>query len=233
MAWINPTSPNIGDFFTFCYQQGVPDSDLPNVAFSITNGGSGYITAPAVTIGAPTIGATMTAAASVSGGVVTALIAINPGTNYGSLPAVTIAAPPSGGTQAAAEVTALASPFPAQVLNSSLLRTINDNAGAPILGELSSYVMAVYNMAFHQLLKFCPDQSGQTFFATARKAYNLANMRPGIIMAAGDQGSSQTMIVPEFFQHISLEALEATKTPWGQYWVSYQQMYGQTIWGWS
>ena len=233
MAWINPTSPNIADFFTFCYQQGVPDADLPNVAVLVTNGGGGYTSAPPVTIAPPAIGVTMAATATVSGGVVTGLTITNPGTNYGALPAVTIAAPPSGGTQAAAEVTALASPFPAQVLNSSLLRTINDNAGAPILGELSSYVMAVYSMAFHQLLKFCPDQSGQTFFATARKAYNLANMRPGIIMAAGDQGSSQTMIVPEFFQHISLEALEATKTPWGQYWVSYQQMYGQTIWGWS
>lgn len=233
MAWINPTSPNIGDFFTFCYQQGVPDADLPNVATSVTDGGGGYTSAPPVTIAPPAIGVTMAATATVSGGVVTGLTITNPGTNYGALPAVTIAAPPSGGTQATAEVTALASPFPAQVLNSSILRTINDNAGAPILGELSSYVMAVYNMAFHQLLKFCPDQSGQTFFATARKTYNLANMRPGIVMAAGDQGSSQTMIVPEFFQHISLEALEATKTPWGQFWVSYQQMYGQTIWGWS
>ena len=234
MAWTSPTTANLADFFAFCFQQGVPSADLPQATIAVVDGGSGYVTAPSVTVDAPVNpGLAMTATATISGGVVTAITVTNPGTNYASLPGVTIGAPPSGGTQATAQVTALASPFPAQVLNSSLLRTINDSAGAPILGELSSYVMAVYNLAFHILLIFAPDQSGQTFFGSARKTYDLSNMRPGIIMAAGDQGTSQTMIVPQFFQHITLEALEATKTPWGRYWVEYQQMYGQTIWGFT
>lgn len=234
MTWTSPTTANLADFFTFCFQQGVPTADLPQATIAVVDGGTLYETAPTVTIAAPVnTGVTMTATATISGGVVTAIAVTNPGTNYGSFPDVTLSAPPSGGTQATAQVTALASAFPAQTLNSSLLRTIDDGAGAPLLGELSSYVMAVYNLAFHMLLVFAPDQSGQTFFTTARKSYNLSNMRPGIVMAAGDQGSSQTMIVPQFFQHITLEALEATKTPWGRQWVEYQQMYGQTIWGFT
>lgn len=233
MAWVTPTSPNLADFFTYIYSQGVPSASAPLPVLSVTSGGSGYTTAPTVTISAPTIGTTMAATATVSGGVVTGFTVTNPGTNYASVPTLTIAAPPSGGTQATGSVTSLASIYPAAALNQSLDITINSQAGAYITGELSNYVRACYNLGVHILLIIGQDPTSAKFFEAQRTAYGLNDLRPGILLASGDQATSQTFIVPKFFQEITLEGLEATRTPWGRMWLAYEQQYGQTVWGMS
>ena len=231
MAWVQPDSPNLADFFTYAYAQGIPASSIPLPVLTVTSGGSGYTTAPAVTIAPPDIGTTMMAVATVSGGAVTALTAVYPGSNYASLPVLTIAAPPSGGTQATGVVTALGSIYPVSALNQSVDITINSTGGASIVGEISNYIRAVYNLGVHLLLQFAQDTPPSTFFATQRQTFGLNQFRPGIVMAAGDQSTSQTFILPKFFQEITLEALEATRTPWGRQWLAYEQMYGQTVWG--
>lgn len=64
--------------------------------YTLVNGGSGYTTAPAVTVSAPGgSGTTATATATVSGGAVTAINIISPGSGYTSTPTVTIAPPPA------------------------------------------------------------------------------------------------------------------------------------------
>ena len=68
-------------------------------SITITNGGSGYTTAPAVTIAPPSGQATATAITS--GGAVTGFTINSGGAGYSLVPAVTIA-PPSSGTQAIA-----------------------------------------------------------------------------------------------------------------------------------
>lgn len=231
MAWTNPSSPNVMDFWSFCYQNGIPESSIPQPKFTITSGGSGYTTAPDVTIDPPTVGVTMTATALIASGSVSALTLTNPGTNYASAPNVTIASS-TGGTTATATV-ALGSVWPASVLNQSMDRTIDDNAGAAIQGELTSYTKACYNLGFHLMLLLAQDGAGQSFFKNIRSTYELTQFRPGIMLASGDQATSQTYIVPKFFHELTLEALEATKTPWGRQWIEYQMMYSGTIWGMS
>ena len=62
-------------------------------SYTVTGGGNGYVTAPAVTItGGGGSGATATA--TISGGVVTAINPVTAGSGYGSPPTVTIAPPP-------------------------------------------------------------------------------------------------------------------------------------------
>lgn len=73
----------------------------------VTTTGSGYTTAPAVTISAPAAGGVQATATAILGsgpntGKVIAITITNPGTNYTSAPTVTIGAPPSGGVQAVA-----------------------------------------------------------------------------------------------------------------------------------
>ena len=74
----------------------------PNVAvagtitsITVRGGGSGYLSAPTVTIAAPTSGTTATATATISAGVVTAITVNNAGSGYtvANPPAVSIAAP--------------------------------------------------------------------------------------------------------------------------------------------
>ena len=65
--------------------------------------GSGYLTAPLVTIGPPTLsgGTQATATAVLTSGSVTSYIITNPGTGYTSTPSISVAPPPSGVTATA------------------------------------------------------------------------------------------------------------------------------------
>lgn len=71
-------------------------------SFTVTNGGSGYVTPPAVTIGGPGTGATATAV--LTDGVVTSITVGTPGTGYSTAPAITIASPGSTGAGVVAAV---------------------------------------------------------------------------------------------------------------------------------
>ena len=87
----------------------------PLTGISLTSGGSGYATPPAVTIiGGGGSGATATA--TISAGVVTGITLTSAGTGYTSDPAVTIAPP---GETATAEVVALGDFFPDPSQNES------------------------------------------------------------------------------------------------------------------
>jgi hypothetical protein len=83
--------------------------------FQITAPGTGYVTAPAVTVASPGVtgGVTATAVATVTGGALTDIVVTNPGTLYASTPAVTIGGP---GTGAAAT---------AYFINSSTIDCVN------------------------------------------------------------------------------------------------------------
>ena len=97
-----------GDVFT------VDGNWSPEVrSVTITNGGSGYTSAPTVTIAAPSDGITATATATVSGGAVTAITITNGGSNYNSVPNVTF----NGGGGSSAAGTAVVSPLSATPLH--------------------------------------------------------------------------------------------------------------------
>lgn len=71
-------------------------------SISITDGGSGYSSVPAVTIAAPTKGITATGTATISSGAVTGITVTQEGTGYATPPAITIAGPGGGGSTATA-----------------------------------------------------------------------------------------------------------------------------------
>jgi len=68
----------------------------------ITSGGSGYTTAPDVTIAAPTSGVTAQAIATITSGVVTSISVTVGGSGYTAEPIVTMSLPPAGGVVATA-----------------------------------------------------------------------------------------------------------------------------------
>lgn len=71
--------------------------------FSVTAGGTGYVTAPAVTVAPPTAtgGVTATATATVAAGKVTSIAITNPGTLYAAAPAVSFGGPGTGAAASA------------------------------------------------------------------------------------------------------------------------------------
>ncbi len=81
----------------------------PVASIAITNAGSGYTTAPTVTIGAPPAGGIQaTAIATISAGVVTGINITNPGSGYTQPPAVTLSKPQQASGATATAVSALA-----------------------------------------------------------------------------------------------------------------------------
>ena len=106
---------------------------------------------------------------------------------------------------------------------------IDTGVGPVISGTAGPYVMAVYNLGLHQLLKITPDQQGMTFFDDKRAEYNLTSLKSGVVLASADQATSQTLVVPEFFTNLTLSQLDLLKTPYGRMYLEYSQLYGQSI----
>lgn len=150
MSFSNPSAPNLADFATFVYSQGVPANDLP--------AGSEYLQW----------------SFDIAMGV--ALI------------------PPA--------------------------------AMPPIL-----YVMAVYNLGMHQLLKIAQDQSGQLFFSQQRTAFKMLTFQAGPVGASADQATSNTLAVADFIKGLTMQGLDLLNTPWGREYLAYAQMYGPNIVG--
>lgn len=91
----------------------------------------------------------------------------------------------------------------------------------------TSYVLAVYNCAGHLLLYMTPDQSGQTFFATARKNYNLLSPISGVTSSTSDQDTASSYAVPESLENLTIGDLMFTLTPYGRVYLAYAQSFGQ------
>lgn len=96
------------------------------------------------------------------------------------------------------------------------------------------YVLAVYNCAAHIQISITPDQTGQTYFQTLRGngtgGFNIIGVPTGFLNASADQGTSQSMVVPESLQTLSLLDLDFMRTPWGRWWIEYGQDFGP-VWG--
>jgi hypothetical protein len=92
------------------------------------------------------------------------------------------------------------------------------------------YTLAVYNYATDRLINFAIDQPGASFFADRRQALGLNNFSPGLITSSSDQGTSQSMEVPDWAKNMTMGDLALTKTPYGRAYLAIAQNYG-TIWG--
>jgi hypothetical protein len=103
--------------------------------------------------------------------------------------------------------------------------------GPLIAGELSEYVRAVYNLGTHYAICFLEDQSGQTFFSNARAAFKINTPPAGVTLASGDETTSQTLVVPEFYSKLTLSSQGWLKTPWGREYFAFAQMYGPNVVG--
>lgn len=106
--------------------------------------------------------------------------------------------------------------------------------GVPSLGYVGPniYELAVYNLAGDNLINFAPDQQGQTFFANARKSYGTNSFVAGVISATADEGTSESLMVPDVLKGLTMANLQNLKTPWGRTYLSFAMQFG-TLWGMS
>lgn len=257
MPFSNPNAPNLPDFLLFLTQaMQIPAAALPTIITApplpaLTAGTSGgslptgtvyaettyvslygettaspqasvAVTGPTgqVVVASPAAQAGVTGynvyAADAAGAEVlqnTSPIAIGTPYDIDAL-ATGTAAPPASNTAA--------SPWPGYAFN----RALDIVLYVPTVAGLE-YTMACYNCAGHILLRITPDQPGQTYFTTARKNFGLLSFVAGVISSSSDQGTSESLRVPESFGNLTVGDLGFLKTPWGQEYISYAQDFGQ------
>lgn len=108
------------------------------------------------------------------------------------------------------------------------------------------YQQAVYNLGGSNLINFAQDPTpivpympndpnlGKLgFFAYTRASYNTLGFVSGIIQAAADETTSESMVVPESFKNWTLANLQQAKDPYGRYYISIASDYGPAVWGLS
>lgn len=104
------------------------------------------------------------------------------------------------------------------------------------------YAQAVYNLAGSTLLNVAQDPSGAPayppgsdtkFFAYTRKSLNLLGFVGGVVQAAADEATSESMVVPDAFKGLTLANLQQIKDPYGRYYLALVQDYGPAVWGLS
>lgn len=95
------------------------------------------------------------------------------------------------------------------------------------------YAMAVYNLATDRLINYAPDIPNQTYFQDLRKDFDVSTPAVGTVTAAADQGSSVTVVSPEFLKTLTLSDLQMMKTPYGREYMGIAQAFGPNIFGLS
>ena len=76
-----------------------------------------------------------------------------------------------------------------------------------------------------------PGVFGTTFFANARTSFNILSFTAGPVSSSFDQGTGQSLVVPEWLTNATLSTLGLLKTPWGRAYLEYEQAYGPTVVG--
>lgn len=115
--------------------------------------------------------------------------------------------------------------FASAMVNESLKAVVG-----PIPGTWSIYDIAVYNLAGDSLINYAQDVSGQTYFTNLRSTWKINSFVPGVIQATSDEGTSESLLVPDFFKTLTLGDLQNLKTPYGRQYLALAQNFG-TLWG--
>lgn len=109
------------------------------------------------------------------------------------------------------------------------------------------YTMMVFNLAGNNLINWAPDVASNppTFYRTAeecggsvgigyfaflRQDMDLNGFVPGVISASYDQGTGESLVVPDALKGLTIADLQTLKTPWGRTYMGFAQQFGDA-WG--
>jgi hypothetical protein len=98
------------------------------------------------------------------------------------------------------------------------------------------YTWAVYNLGAHILISTHLDDPNAPepwnhYWSDLRAKYGLDSFVLGVIQSSADQGTSQSLLVPDWVKNLTMFDLALLKTPWGRRYLGLAQAYGPTIWG--
>lgn len=117
------------------------------------------------------------------------------------------------------------SPYPQYAL-SQALQLVLPSPGGGIL-----YTLAVYNCAAHLVFAITPDQTSSNYFREARSNTGFSLIQPstGLVVNSSDNGTSAGLAEPKWASRLTVSQLDFFRTPWGRYYLNYNQAYGPNI----
>ena len=103
------------------------------------------------------------------------------------------------------------------------------------------YTLAVYNLGGSNIINFAQDVSPPviyktvndqqfTYFEYWRYFFKITSFIGGTIASTSDEGTSESMNVPEGLNRLTLADLQYLKDPWGRQYLAFAMKYG-TGWG--
>jgi len=225
MSFVNPHTPNLADFITYCQAQGITPDALPvnsdYYQWALTHGIDRTICTPCgyppieyviavynfgvnwLISWAPDQSFLALTALAWSGGIVTATTALPLADALGTIFAISIqGASPAGynGTVSATNAGTTSFTYP-----------VATNPGtATTTGTFSTL-----------------------FFTNLRASLNILSYTAGPVSSSADQGTSQSLVVPEWLKNASLTTLQNLGTTWGRAWIAYCQQWGPSVTGLS
>lgn len=107
------------------------------------------------------------------------------------------------------------------------MRTVN--RALAIAGPL--YGFAIYNLATDRLINWAPDITDQTYFQDLRRDMKIDRPALGVASSGSDQGTSGTILNPDFMRGLTLADLQSLKTPFGREYIGIAQHFGPDIFG--
>lgn len=220
MAFVNPNTPNLADFITFCREQGLTTTDLPDASPYFT---WAFTFADDVTNSVPQMPAILYVIAVYNLGF-HHLLMIAQDTSGLALTSLAWAS----GQVTATTTLPLSAPVGSTLtvaVSGSVPLAYNGTYSAVVTGS-DTFVYAVQNDPGTATLV---GTYGTVFFTTQRKAYNLLAFSAGPISSSSDQGTSESTLNPEFFKYLTFADLNLMLTPWGRNYLAYAQTYGPNI----
>lgn len=224
MAFVNPNAPNLADFITFCREQGLTTTDLPDASEYFT---WAFTFADDVTISVPQMPAILYVIAVYNLGFHHLLMIASDTSGLGLTSLVWASGQVTATTTAA--LTATAGTTLTVAVSGSVPLAYNGTYSAVVTGA-NTFVYAVQNDpgTATQVGTY-----GTVFFSTLRTKYNLLAFSAGPISGSGDQGTYENTLNPEFFKYLTFSDLNLMLTPWGRNYLSYAQCFGPTVVGLS
>lgn len=113
------------------------------------------------------------------------------------------------------------SPFPQYALDQAIELVI---CVPTVPGK--AYTIACYNCAGHILLQLLPDQPGTPILGRVREQLGMNAGNFGIVQSAADQGTSDTLAIPDALKQLTLEDLGFAQSKWGRAYLAFNQSYG-------
>ena len=104
------------------------------------------------------------------------------------------------------------------------------------------YTLMVYNLGGSNIINFAVDAPGAsvfktdgngityTFFEWWRKFFGCSSFIGGTIASTSDEGTSESLNVPDGLKNLTIADLQYLKDPWGRQYLAFAQRYG-TGWG--